>query len=71
MTKLDRLIERLRALPEPKQDRIAAEIEAALDGASAFTDAQWRAIEAELDDDDAQGDVAHEDVVTGWRARHA
>lgn len=70
MTKLDRLIERLRALPEPEQDRIAAELEAALDEASALTDAQWRAIETELDGDEADGDVAHADVVAGWRARH-
>ncbi|MBU6371309.1 MAG: hypothetical protein KJS97_01165 [Alphaproteobacteria bacterium] len=69
MTKLDHLIERLRALPGPEQDRIVAEIEAALDGASALTDAQWREIESAIDSDGDEGGLAHDDVVAAWRAR--
>ncbi len=51
MTKLELVLERLRALPQARQEAIADEIDFIIDegeGGSVLTDAQWAQVEAAL-----------------------
>lgn len=68
-TRIDAVIDRLRALPEAEQEMIAAEIELLLaEPASMLTMEQWSEVEAELDNDDGVR-LSHNDVMLRMRAR--
>lgn len=70
MTKLETLLDRIRELPQERQDAIALELEFLLKypppRGSALTDAQWAEVEAALAD---QGEavIPHDEVMA--RAR--
>lgn len=69
MTRIDIVIDRLRALPEAEQDMLAGEIENLLaEPASLLTAAQWREVEAEIDTDDGVR-LSHADVLARLRVR--
>jgi hypothetical protein len=70
MTQLERTIERLQALPEERQNALAAHIETLLDAEAdddLLTPEDWAEIERRLDAETA--DIAHEDVVAAFEAR--
>ena len=69
MSNLDATIARLRALPKPQQDALAAQIDLMLDegGEDVLTPEQWAEIEARLDR--PEGFTPHEDVVRSFRDR--
>ncbi len=68
-TRIEAVIERLRALPEPEQDMLAGEIEALLtEPASLLTPSQWREVESEIDTDDGVR-LSHADVMSRMRVR--
>lgn len=70
MTKLEAVIERLRALPEAEQEMRAVEIELLLkDGQSLLTPEQWAELERRLANEN-EATVPHEDVVARMRTRH-
>jgi hypothetical protein len=69
MSRIEDVIDRLRALPEADQDMIAGEIESLLaEPASLLTPAQWSEVETELDTDDGVR-LSHNDVMLRMRAR--
>lgn len=69
MSNLDATIARLKALPKPEQDAVAAQIDALLDsgGADLLSPEQWAEIEARLDSGEAL--TPHADVVRAFRDR--
>ena len=69
MTKLDATIDRLRALPKPEQDALAAQIDLLLDKGSddLLTPEQWAEIEARLDSQ--EGFTPHADVMKSFQDR--
>jgi hypothetical protein len=68
-SRIEAVIDRLRALPEPEQEMLAGEIEALLmEPASLLTAEQWRAVEIEIDTDDGVR-LLHNDVMGRMRAR--
>ena len=68
-TRIEAVIERLRALPEPEQDMLAGEIEDLLaEPASLLLVSQWREVEAEIDTDDGVR-LTHADVMGRMRVR--
>lgn len=72
MTKLDAVLERIKALPPDRQEWIAVEIEFMLNhdfGESALTDAQWAEVEADLANEDAE-EIPHAQVVREMRAKY-
>jgi len=71
MTKLDLVLERIRRLPQERQDAIALEMEFLLEhgaGESLLTDEQWAEVEAALADAD-EAVVPHDEVMA--RARQS
>ena len=69
MSRIEDVIDRLRALPEADQDMISGEIEALLaEPASLLAPAQWGEVETELDTDDGVR-LSHNDVMLRMRAR--
>jgi hypothetical protein len=69
MSRLDDVIERLRALPEAEQEMVAGEIEGLLaEPDSLLTLAQWSEVEQEIDTDDGVR-LSHSAVMTSMRAR--
>jgi hypothetical protein len=65
MTKLDIVLERIRKLPQDRQDAIAADMELLLqdeEDGSLLTDEQWAEVEAELANPD-QDYIPHEQIV--------
>ena len=68
-TRIEAVIERLRALPGPEQDMLAGEIEDLLaEPASLLSVSQWREVEAEIDTDDGVR-LTHADVMGRMRVR--
>ncbi len=68
-TRIEVVIERLRALPEAEQEMLAGEIEDLLtEPASLLTAAQWREVEIEIDTDDGVR-LSHNDVMGRMRVR--
>lgn len=68
-SRIEAVIDRLRALPEAEQDMLAGEIEDLLmEPASLLTAAQWREVEIEIDTDDGVR-LSHNDVMGRMRAR--
>jgi hypothetical protein len=68
-TRIEAVIDRLRALPEAEQDMLAGEIEALLmEPTSLLTAEQWRSVEVEIDTDDNVR-LSHNDVMARMRAR--
>ncbi len=68
-TRIEAVIDRLRALPEAEQEMLAGEIEALLmEPASLLTLEQWRAVEVEIDTDDGVR-LLHNDVMGRMRVR--
>ena len=69
MSRIDAVIERLRALPEAEQEMLVGEIEELLaEPASLLSIVQWREVEAEIDTDDGVR-LTHADVLGRLRAR--
>jgi hypothetical protein len=72
MTKLDLVLERIRRLPQERQDMIALELQFMLDHGvgetSALTDEQWADIEADLANEDKE-EIPHAQVVAEMRAK--
>lgn len=69
MSRLDDVIERLRALPEAEQDMMAGEIEGLLvEPESLLTRGQWSQVEQEIDTDDGVR-LSHQDVMLRMRGR--
>jgi hypothetical protein len=70
MTKLDMVLERIRQLPQERQEMIAIELQFMLDHefGSALTDAQWAEIEADLASED-NAEIPHAQVVAEMRAK--
>jgi hypothetical protein len=69
MTKLDRVMARLRALPPDELDQLLAEIEFLMDAPSAnamLTDEEWAELKRQLDQEEAEF-VAQEHVVAAMR----
>lgn len=68
-TRIEAVIDRLRALPEPEQEMLAGEIEALLmEPASLLTPTQWRDVEDEIDTDDGVR-LSHAEVMGRMRER--
>jgi hypothetical protein len=68
-TRIEAVIDRLRALPEPEQEMLAGEIEDLLmEPASLLTAAQWSEVEIEIDTDDGVR-LSHGDVMGRMRVR--
>ncbi len=68
MPNLDATIARLRALPKPDQEALAAQIDLLLDGGEdLLTPEQWAEIEARLDSGEAV--TPHDDIVRAFRDR--
>lgn len=68
-TRIEAVIDRLRALPEPEQEMLAGEIEDLLmEPASLLTAAQWSEVELEIDTDDGVR-LSHGDVMGRMRVR--
>ena len=69
MSRIDAVIERLRALPEAEQEMLVGEIEELLaEPASLLSIVQWREVEAEIDTDDGVR-LTHAEVLGRLRAR--
>jgi hypothetical protein len=69
MTRIEAVIERLRALSEDEQEELASEIESLLsEPTSILTRSQWLEVEHELDTDDGVR-LTHADVMMRMRAR--
>lgn len=69
MSRINAVIDRLRALPEAEQEMLAGEIEALLEEpASLLTPDQWREVEQEIDSDDAVR-LSHAEVMGRMRTR--
>lgn len=71
MSRMDAVIERLRALPESQQEQLAAGIESLLDldlSESMLTPEQWAEVERTLANDDGIR-IPHEEVVALMRAK--
>ena len=69
MSRIEDVIDRLRALPEGEQEMLAGEIEGLLaEPASLLTLAQWAEVEQEIDSDDGVR-LAHADVMSRMRTR--
>lgn len=67
--RIEAVIDRLRALPEPEQEMLAGEIEALLmEPASLLTPTQWRDVEDEIDMDDGVR-LSHAEVMGKMRER--
>jgi hypothetical protein len=68
-TRIEAVIDRLRALPEAEQEMLAGEIEDLLmEPASLLTVEQWRDVEVEIDTDDGVR-LSHNDVMGRMRVR--
>ena len=68
-TRIEAVIDRLRALPESEQEMLAGEIEDLLmEPASLLTAEQWRDVEVEIDTDDGVR-LSHNDVMGRMRVR--
>jgi hypothetical protein len=68
-TRIEAVIDRLRALPEAEQEMLAGEIEDLLiEPASLLTAEQWRDVEVEIDTDDGVR-LSHNDVMGRMRVR--
>lgn len=68
-TRIEAVIDRLRALPEPEQEMLAGEIEELLmEPASLLTAAQWREVEIEIDTDEGVR-LSHADVMGRMRQK--
>ncbi len=68
-TRIEAVIDRLRALPEAEQEMLAGEIEDLLmEPASLLTAEQWREVEVEIDTDDGVR-LSHNDVIGRMRVR--
>lgn len=68
-TRIEAVIDRLRALPEAEQEMLAGEIEDLLmESASLLTAEQWREVEVEIDTDDGVR-LPHADVMGRMRVR--
>jgi len=69
MSSLDATIARLRALPEPQQDALAAQIDLLLEQVDddLLTPEQWAEIEARLDAGERL--TPHEEVLRAFRER--
>jgi hypothetical protein len=71
VTKLDLVLARIRKLPRERQDALAEEIEFRLDHdgehESVFTDAEWAAIEASMDESGEL--IPHAQIVAEMRAK--
>lgn len=68
-TRIEAVIDRLRALPEAEQEMLAGEIEDLLmEPASLLTAEQWREVEVEIDTDDGVR-LPHNDVMGRMRVR--
>jgi hypothetical protein len=68
-SRIEAVIDRLLALPEPEQEMLAGEIEALLmEPASLLTAEQWRAVEVEIDTDDGAR-LSHNEVMGRMRTR--
>lgn len=74
MTKLEAVLERVRQLPQDRQDAIAVELELLLKypppSASVLSDEQWAEVEAALADS-TEETVPHDQVMTLARAKLA
>ena len=69
MTRIEAVLERLRALPADEQDKMAVEIEGLLsDPTSALLPSQWLEVEGELDSDDGVR-IPHSEVMSRMRAK--
>jgi hypothetical protein len=67
MTRLEAIIDRLRALPETEQDMLASAIEGMLaEPNSLLLPAQWLEVEHELDTDDGAR-LSHTEVINRMR----
>lgn len=72
MTKLDAVLERIRQLPQDRQDAIAVDMELWLQyesEESLLTDEQWAEVEAELANEDDE-EIPHAQVVREMRAKY-
>ena len=71
MTKLDLVLERVRQLPQDRQDAIAADLEILLrdEQGSLLTDEQWAEVEAELANPDQQY-VPHDQIVAEFEKKY-
>ena len=72
MTKLDAVLERIRQLPQDRQDAIALQMELLLKyeaDDSLLTEEQWAEIEADLANEDAE-EIPHAQVVREMRAKY-
>lgn len=68
-TRIEAVIERLRALPEAEQEMLAGEVEELLaEPASLLTIAQWREVEHEIDTDDGVR-LTQADIMARMRSR--
>ncbi len=68
-SRIEAVIDRLRALPETEQEMLAGEIEDLLmEPASLLTVEQWREVEAEIDTDDGVR-LPHNDVLGRMRVK--
>jgi hypothetical protein len=68
-TRIEAVIDRLRALPEQEQEMLAGEIEDLLtEPASLLTPSQWRDVETEVDTDDGVR-LSHADVLGRMRLK--
>ncbi len=71
MTKLDQVIERIRQLPQERQEAIAEEMEFRLHQeteSTLLTDEQWAEVEVSLEDEN-EPTFTHDEVVAHLRAR--
>lgn len=68
-TRIEAVIDRLRALPEAEREMLAGEIEALLtEPASLLLPSQWRDVEIEIDTDDGAR-LSHADVMARMRQK--
>jgi hypothetical protein len=73
MTKLDLVLERIRQLPQERQEALAREMEFWLDhdgGGSLLTEEQWAEVEAALKDEN-EPVIPHDEVFASLRAHRA
>lgn len=71
MTKLDAVLERIRQLPQDRQDAIAVDLEILLrdqEGAH-LTDEQWNELQRRLANPD-KSYLSHEDIVAEFEAKY-
>jgi hypothetical protein len=72
MTKLEIVLERIRQLPQDRQDAIAADLEILLrdeEQGSLLTDEQWAEVKAELANPD-QEYIPHEEIVAEFEKKY-